>query len=298
MIHPLTDTISMVFTEGGFSSSNCVLIRDAVPTIIDSGAGKALIDAKPQEIEVLLCSHHHLDHICGNDFFNHAVIMAHPIEKAAMQSCAKILASDSWNDLMDAENFFMSKTIMGKPNRLHEPFRVDKDLSEGQVVDCGRTKITVMHTPGHTAGHCSFLFEKEGIIFTGDICLSAVGPWYGDSDSNVDDFVASINRIIDLKPRMVVTGHLMKVLTENIGPTFIEYRGRIMKREENILAYVKRNPCTIHELAKMHFIYPDHSTDFVLYWEKSILRNHLRRLRGAGEIALGDNDRYFAVRSA
>ncbi|MBN2160314.1 MAG: MBL fold metallo-hydrolase [Spirochaetes bacterium] len=295
MIQKLTETISVVFTESGFTSSNCMLVRDDIRLMIDSGAGKALAEADPGSIEVLLCSHHHLDHIGGNDLFARAVIKAHPLEKEAMRSCGKLLASDSWSELMDAENFLFSKTISGKPNRLHEPFRVDEDLAEGQVIDCGRTKITVMHTPGHTAGHCSFLFD-DGIVFTGDICLTKVGPWYGDSDSDIDDFISSVNRIIDLRPRILVTGHLDGVLTENIGPTLAEYRDRVMKRDEKIFAYVKRNPSTIHELAKLHFIYPEHPTDFVLYWEKSILRNHLKRLIDRGEMCLGDNGRYFAAR--
>ncbi|HOD14479.1 MAG TPA: MBL fold metallo-hydrolase [Spirochaetota bacterium] len=296
MIQKLTEAISIVFTESGFSSSNCVHVKDGASTLmIDSGAGAAMTPVEPWTVDMLLCSHHHLDHIGGNDMFTKAVIRAHPFEREAMQSCGKLLASDSWSELMDVENFMMSKTLFGKPNRLYEPFRVDGDLADGQVVECGRTKINVMHTPGHTAGHCSFYFPADGIVFTGDICLTAVGPWYGDSDSSIESFIASINRIIDLKPRLLVTGHCTRVVEENIGAVLAEYRDRIMRREEKILGYVKRNPSTIHELAKMHFIYPEHPSDFVLYWEKSIVRTHLNRLMAMGEMCLGDNGRYFAA---
>ena len=296
MIQKLTDNISVVFTESGFSSSNCMHVKDGADTLmIDSGAGAAMAPVEPWTVGTLLCSHHHLDHIGGNDLFTKAVIRAHPVEREAMQSCGKLLASDSWSELMDVENFMMSKTLFGKPNRLYEPFRVDEDLADGQVVKCGSTTIEVMHTPGHTAGHCSFWFPDHGIVFTGDICLTAVGPWYGDSDSSIEDFIASIDRIIALKPRVLVTGHFTRVLEEKIPATLTEYRDRIMRREEKILGYVRRNPATIHELAKMHFIYPDHPTDFVLYWEKSIVRNHLNRLMALGEMCLGDNGRYFAA---
>ncbi len=295
MIQKLTDTISVIFTESGFSSSNCIFVKDGSTLMIDSGAGAAMVPAEPWNIDALLCSHHHLDHIGGNDMFTKAVISAHPIERAAMQSCGKLLASDSWSELMDVENFMMSKTIFGKPNRLYEPFRVDEDLSDEQVVECGRTRINVLHTPGHTAGHCSFWFPGEGIVFTGDICLTAVGPWYGDRDSSIGDFISSINRIIDLKPRILVTGHYTRVVEEGIGGVLAEYRDRIMRREEKILDYVKRNPSTIHELAKMHFIYPEHPSDFVLYWEKSIVRTHLNRLMALDEMCLGENGRYFAA---
>ncbi len=43
-------------------------------------------------------------------------------------------------------------------------------LKDGQIFDLGDRKVEVLHTPGHTAGHCSFLYDRERILFSGDIC--------------------------------------------------------------------------------------------------------------------------------
>ncbi|HNR87819.1 MAG TPA: MBL fold metallo-hydrolase [Spirochaetota bacterium] len=296
MIQHLTDRVSVVFTEDGFTSGNCILVEDDVRLMIDSGCGRELDSVRPEAVELLLCSHHHVDHIGGNDRFVNARILAHPLEAAAMQVAEKLIATDRWQELMDEENFFCVPEVNGAPNRLYLPWRVDGPLAEGQVVDCGATRIGVIHTPGHTAGHCSFHLLDDDIVFIADICLSKVGPWYGGRDSGIDAFIASIDRIIDMKPATIVTGHLGSVLTENIPGVLGEYRGRILNRESRILAYVRDHPSTINELAQRHFIYPAHPSLFVLYWEKSMLHNHLDRLIALGEVARYDDGRYGPAR--
>jgi ribonuclease/clavin/mitogillin len=295
MITKLTDRISVVFTEDGFTSGNCILVEDDINLMIDSAAGQALKEARPERIDILLNSHHHLDHMGGNDYFPKAKILAHPLEEKAMQSCARLTATDRWNDLMDEENFLYAHEIGGVPNRLYSPFRVDGHLDEGQVIDCGRTKITTLLTPGHTAGHLSFFFADEGIVFTADLCLTRVGPWYGDNDSVIDEFAASVKRIVDLRPKAVVTGHYTGVLTENIAETFEDYVGRIFKREKKILDCLKHSPASINDLAGMHIIYSAHPSLFVLYWEKSMIENHLKRLVEIGSVLKRSDGRFEAV---
>jgi glyoxylase-like metal-dependent hydrolase (beta-lactamase superfamily II) len=296
MIKKITDNISAVFTEDGFTSANCMLVEDDIRLMIDSGAGKVLREAGPERGDILLNSHHHIDHMGGNDYFPKAKILAHPAEEIAMQSCARLTATDRWNELMEEKNFLYEKEIDGVPNRLLRPFRIDGHIDEGHIIDCGHVKITTLLTPGHTAGHLSFFFADEGIVFTADLCLTKVGPWYGDSESVIDDFVASVKRIVDLKPKAVLTGHYMGILTENIAETFADYTGRIFKREEKIIAYLKSRPASINELAGMHFIYSRHPGLFELYWEKSMIEIHLKRLTGLGSVQKRGDGRFEAIK--
>lgn len=41
-------------------------------------------------------------------------------------------------------------------------------LSAGSTLDLGGVRLEVRHTPGHTPGHCCFLVEDEGWLFSGD----------------------------------------------------------------------------------------------------------------------------------
>ena len=41
-------------------------------------------------------------------------------------------------------------------------------LADGQVLTLAGLEIGVIQTPGHTPGHCCFLIESEGMLFSGD----------------------------------------------------------------------------------------------------------------------------------
>jgi len=294
MLLKLNNQITMVFTEDGFTASNSVLVEDGERLMIDSGCGSILDTVSPGNVDILLNSHHHLDHIRGNHSFSRAKILAHPIEKEAMKNPAKTAAAENWNELMGDD-------IMDHVNELGiaeknppEPWRIDDTFIDGDIIRCGRSEIVVIETPGHTAGHCSFFFPEENFIFTADICLTKVGPWYGDPDTTMDQFTNSIDKIIRLKPAKLATGHLMEVLTENIPETLTRYRDRIFKREERILNFLKNNTASINEIAEKKFIYPVHPTSFVFFWEKAMVKKHLDHLAGLGLVSMTGDGRYIA----
>ena len=72
MIQKINDRVSVFFTEEGFSKSNAILIEDDIRIMIDSGPGKIISEARPGEVELLLNSHCHLDHVWDNDLFVNA----------------------------------------------------------------------------------------------------------------------------------------------------------------------------------------------------------------------------------
>lgn len=51
---------------------------------------------------------------------------------------------------------------------------LDVEVGEGDVVRIGTEVATVLHVPGHTAGHIAFHLADAGVIFTGDT-LFAMG---------------------------------------------------------------------------------------------------------------------------
>jgi glyoxylase-like metal-dependent hydrolase (beta-lactamase superfamily II) len=282
MIIKVNDRISVFFTEEGFSKSNAILINDDIRIMIDSGPGKIIKEAGPEDVDILINSHCHLDHVWDNDLFVNARILAHPLERDNFKNHRNIGALDRWDDFMteDPMNFF--NAIASMKSSFLDEWRVDGTIDEGDIIDAGHTKIEVMHLPGHTSGHLAFFFPDEELLFCGDICLTKVGPWYGDATTPVDYFISSIDRIIEMKPGRVVSGHNREILTSGIKNIFEDYRGRIFKRDDRILSAIKEKPRTIDELAELKLIYPAHPSIFVLYWEKSMLVKHLERLINHG----------------
>ncbi len=41
-------------------------------------------------------------------------------------------------------------------------------LAHGDVLDLAGLRFEVLHTPGHTPGHCCFWLDEEGVLFSGD----------------------------------------------------------------------------------------------------------------------------------
>jgi len=275
MLFPITKQVFLVVNESGFSYSNCLLVDDEVRLLIDSGAGDALQDASPDHIDLLLMTHHHIDHIRGNAQFTNAQIAAHPLEAEAMHSMDNLMATQGWQELMGEELTVDAQVINAHFGICN---RVDSFFSDEQIFNTGHAQVQVLHTPGHSAGHCSFWVPEADLVFLGDICLSKVGPWYGGQEADIDDFITSINRIIDLKPGKLTTSHINQVITENTTAVLTEYRDRILKREQRILNHLQKQASDIHSLADQHYIYRQHTTPFVLFWEKYMLKKHLERL--------------------
>lgn len=294
MIERVSDRISVFFTDEGFSKSNAILIEDDTRIMIDSGPGKIISEARPGEIDLLLNSHCHLDHVWDNDLFVNAKILAHPLERENFRNHRVIGALDRWDEFMTEDPMNFINAIASMKQSFLEEWRVDGTIDEGDVIDAGHTRIEVLHLSGHTSGHLAFLFPEDELLFCGDICLTKVGPWYGDASTPVDDFIASIDRIIDMNPPRVVSGHNREILTSGIKETFENYRGRIQKRSDRVLSAIKSKPGTVDELAEMKLIYPAHPSIFVLYWEKSMIIKHLERLVNHGLAEQVEEGRFAA----
>jgi glyoxylase-like metal-dependent hydrolase (beta-lactamase superfamily II) len=294
MIRPIGNKIKAIFTEDGFTACNCLLIEDDVNVMIDSGAGRILSEVDTAAVDILINSHRHLDHIWGNERMANAKVLAHPLERTAMQDPYKVAALDGWNQLMNEDFKTKAGELGALAERLQKPWRVDGEINDGETIDCGGTSMEVLLTPGHTSGHCSFFFPKENLVFMADICLSAVGPWYGEEQSDIDDFLTSIDRIIALKPKMILTGHRTTPVDKDIPEVLGEYRNRLLKREDRILQCVQGHPLSIDELAEMKIIYREHPSIFVLYWEKSMIKKHLEHLIKSERAQKREDGRYQA----
>jgi hydroxyacylglutathione hydrolase len=75
------------------------------------------------------------------------------------------------------------------------PCKVDRVLQEGEVITVGDQKLTVWHTPGHTAGQISLKMGK--LLFSGDniykdSCVGVIDAHHG---SDIPDFLQSLKRI-------------------------------------------------------------------------------------------------------
>ncbi|MBP8640346.1 MAG: MBL fold metallo-hydrolase [Oscillospiraceae bacterium] len=286
----ISDKITLMLTEQGFTYSNWLYIDDDVQAVIETGMDESGFQGlKPEGIDLIINSHHHLDHTRGNDLFPRAQIMIHELEAAVLKSDDLFIqynSLDMWDELMPGSDVWEAFEEVGFNgyNRSYKPFDTTRkvtSIKDGQILDFGSVTAAVMHLPGHSVGHCCFWFPEEEFLFSSDICLTKAGPWYGEHLADPAEMVRSIDRIIELAPPRIVSSHIHE-LVENPLPRLVEFKQRIEKREERIYQYLLQRPSDIHALAAANLVYRAHPTNYVVFWEKLMLLKHLERLEALG----------------
>lgn len=138
--------------------TNAYLIRgedDNKAVIIDPGMNPAALVRRIEhlEIEAILLTHAHFDHIGGVDEIRKAKncpVYLHPLEAEWLVN-AKLNGSLRWTEVTDP--------ITTDP--------AEFDLAEGQKLTLLGHEFTVYHTPGHSPGSVSFLSGND--LFSGDV---------------------------------------------------------------------------------------------------------------------------------
>ncbi len=296
----ISDKITLMLTEQGFTYSNWLYIDDDVKAVLETGLDEtALQGVDPKKIDIVINSHHHVDHIRGNGLFPNAKIMIHELETELLkdEEKAKISNSiDQWDELMPGLDFRTAnqEINLALSDACPSPYNSSRTvlpIRDGQILDFGTVKAEVMHTPGHSAGHCCFWFPEEELLFSSDICLTKAGPWYGEHLADPAEMMRSIDRIIDLKPPRVISSHIHEIVEDPI-PCLTEFKQRIEKREERVYCYLTQQPTDIHSLAEAKLIYRAHPSNYVLFWEKLMLLKHLERLEQQGRVSQSEGIYY------
>lgn len=293
----INDKISFVLNEGGFTYCNCLLIDDEVKTIIDTGADtKSLMAIKPDTIDMVLYTHHHYDHTRGHYLFSNSKSLIHELDYDALvneELFEYYNSIDKWDELVPGVEKAQGILSLNISPDEETPRKASGTFTDSDIFDLGKTKVQVIHTPGHSAGHCSFWFPDEEFLFSGDICLTAAGPWYGEVLADPDDMINSIDKVIALKPKKVTSCHINSI-DDDVVARLTEFKNRIYKRDERIYKFLKKSPADLSELAANFLIYRYHPTPFVLFWEKLMLIKHIERLKVQGLVEEGDNAKFVA----
>ena len=195
--------------EGGrYPCGNSLLIGGTDGTVlVDPSLEVHRRGGVPGSVDLIAVSHAHEDHLSGLHLFPDLPVLAHRAEVGAVRSPEVLLAGFGMR----------SSEAGGFRERLRDTFHLSErqdvgTFEDGDVVDLGSRTLTVLHLPGHTAGHCGFLVEPDGFLFIGDIDLTSFGPYYGDLSSSLEDFESSLARLREIEARWYGTSHQAGVL--------------------------------------------------------------------------------------
>lgn len=207
---PMADGVTLIDEPWilPFYRCNCwhVAGRDR-DLLVDTGMGvvplRAQVPLLRRDEIVCVASHTHFDHIGAHHEF--AERLVHPAEAAIL--------ADPDNRATLADPYVSDAIFTRLPP---EPYRsADYRISpapatglvvDGDVIDLGDRRFTVIHTPGHSPGGIALLEERTGILIAGDIVYD--GPLVEDTyHSDAADYVRSMRRLLELPVRIVHGGH-------------------------------------------------------------------------------------------
>jgi glyoxylase-like metal-dependent hydrolase (beta-lactamase superfamily II) len=175
----------------------------------------------------------------------------------------------------------------------YEPREQVVEFKDGDVFDFGHTRMRVMHTPGHTGGHCCFFFENEGLLFVADWDLTWFGPVYADLTSDLEATITSLCQIRNLGAKTLVSFHEAGVCAENHSEVVTQYLNVVYERER-VLCDFLAVPRTLEEIIKRRIIY---RKEYDIVWidavEKNSMLLHLRKLMQEGVVEW-DGKRYLS----
>jgi glyoxylase-like metal-dependent hydrolase (beta-lactamase superfamily II) len=159
----------------GYTNAYLVLADDGV-ALFDSGTrGQegAILEAishtgkTPADLKHILITHHHSDHtgsLASLVESTGAKAYVHPLDAPITRGDAPVASPNP-----DVRLGRMLKPLLMRlqPSRM-PPVAIEREVVDGDQLPIAGG-VTVVHTPGHTAGHNSYLWpESGGVLFAGD----------------------------------------------------------------------------------------------------------------------------------
>ncbi len=92
------------------------------------------------------------------------------------------------------------------------PFKLNKELEDGEIFDVHGISIETMHLPGHSMGCTAYFFTWEGrkIVVSGDVIGTLLGGdfgWGGSIDFCKEKYLASLLRFSKRDTDIMLPGH-------------------------------------------------------------------------------------------
>jgi glyoxylase-like metal-dependent hydrolase (beta-lactamase superfamily II) len=258
-----------------YRGTNTYLLGSRDIAVIDPGPDMdAHLDAiltaltPDQSITHILVTHSHVDH---------SPLAA----RLSAATSAPILAfGDSNAGRSNAMKACLDAVMTSGGEGIDHSFKPDVLLTDGQTLTAGDTELTAWHTPGHMGNHMCFGWKDT--LFCGDLVMGWASSLVSPPDGDLTDFMASCEKMRDLRPALLHSGHGAPITDPTARITWlIDHR---KSREAQILQALADSPATAAELAAK--IYTEVAPALLPAATRNVFA-HLIDLEGKSEVTRG-----------
>ncbi len=239
----------------------CYIILDEKIAIIDTGLEHTPREEilwaikgngrDPKEVEFILLSHEHPDHIGGVKWLRKktgAKVGIHKTAADALRNPSKVLTRNF--GLGGTDRFIMK---FREFDVYFAGLEADFTLAHKQIIKLGETKLAVIHSGGHSRSHLMFWDVDRNIVFVGDEVIEYPGDFY----KHIIDLTGSSERreeallmLMEISPNIICPVHDEVYMDEDVEPT-LQYALDAHKAWDNTildLLRAKRRPITTDEV--------------------------------------------------
>ncbi len=197
-----------------------------------------------QKLNFLFLTHSHYDHLGAVSYLRRKLpnvsIGAHPRINDLMKKDSLIEKMNYMSSLQ----YELFKNITGDEDTAITNFQLDLELKDGDKFDLGGITCEVMETPGHTRDSLSYWFPEIKTLIPGE-ALGHVEGKNGDIVqaeflSSYDDYLASMKRLIELRPSFIGLAHGWYITDED-AENFLEETLKVtVSHRDFIVEYLEK----------------------------------------------------------
>ncbi len=159
---------------------------------------KRIREITPAPVKRVIVSHYHADHYYGIQVFKDlgAEVWSHEASKGT-------IGSDAFRQRYEQRKQILGTWINDDLQRFYEP---DLWLSGDTDFELGGLHFQLRHVgPAHSAEDMVMFVVEDGVLYAGDLVFKGRIPFVGDADSK--RWLAALDRLIELRPSVLVPGH-------------------------------------------------------------------------------------------
>jgi len=186
--------------------------------VVDPGEAKPIVDYlknKNIKLRYILNTHHHFDHIGGNEYLKKK----------------------------------FGSIVVGFKKDINRIPEIDILLEDNQIWKAENFEAKIIHIPGHTTGHICFHFFQEKLVFTGDTLFSlGCGRIF---EGTYKEMFESLNKIKSLpEETKVYCGHEYTLSNLKFCIKYNPENRNLKKKAENIKKKIDNGLPTIPSTIK------------------------------------------------